>query len=267
MLKYININIAYRNQLIVVILPSMYKHDNIIPDSDSNLSKKEQVAAMFDNIAGKYDFFNRFLSMGIDKSWRKKALAFVKEVNPSIVLDVATGTADIALMMHKIVQPKRIEGIDISAQMLEIGKDKVKAAKAENVINLQIGDSEAIKFDANSFDAVTVAYGVRNFENLELGLSEIKRVLHDKGRVVVLEFSKPKQFVWQKLYNVYMGIVAPKMVGAFSKNKKAYQYLNNSVNAFPERDNFIAVLNKVGFKNSFYKELSFGICCIYVAEK
>ncbi len=245
----------------------MYNHDNVIPDSDSKLGKKEQVAAMFDSIAGKYDFFNRFLSLGIDKGWRKKAIKYVKELEPKRVLDVATGTADIALMMHKMVKPQTIEGIDISAQMLEIGKEKVKAANAQNVINLQIGDSEAINFEANSFDAVTISYGVRNFENLEKGLSEINRVLQPNGRMVILEFSKPRKKIWQWLYNVYMGIVAPNMVGAFSKNRKAYEYLNNSVNAFPERENLINVLNKVGFKNSFYKELSFGICCIYVAEK
>jgi demethylmenaquinone methyltransferase/2-methoxy-6-polyprenyl-1,4-benzoquinol methylase len=245
----------------------MYNHDNVIPDSNSNLSKKEQVAAMFDSIAGKYDFFNRFLSLGIDKGWRKKAIKYVQEIHPKNVLDVATGTADIALMMHKIAKPQRIEGIDISAQMLEKGKEKVVAANAQNVINLQIGDSEAIKFNDSTFDAVTVAFGVRNFENLEKGLSEILRVLDTNGRVVILEFSKPKRIIWQKLYNMYMGIVAPNMVGAFSKNRKAYEYLNNSVNAFPERENLTAILSKVGFKKSFYKELSFGICCIYVAEK
>jgi demethylmenaquinone methyltransferase / 2-methoxy-6-polyprenyl-1,4-benzoquinol methylase len=245
----------------------MYNHDKVIPDSDSQLGKKEQVAAMFDSIAGKYDFFNRFLSLGIDKGWRKKAIKYVQEIKANKILDVATGTADIALLMHKTMRPQLIEGIDISAQMLEKGKEKVKAAHADNVINLQIGDSEAINFEADSFDAVTVAYGVRNFENLEKGLSEIKRVLKPNGRMVILEFSKPKRFIWQKLYNLYMGVVAPNMVGAFSKNKKAYEYLNNSVNAFPERENLIAVFNKVGFKNSFYKELSFGICCIYVAEK
>ncbi len=245
----------------------MYNHDTVVPDQQSNLSKKEQVAAMFDEIAPKYDFFNRLLSMGIDIGWRKKALRYIKEVQPKNILDVATGTADFALMANKMIAPQKIEGIDISAQMLEVGKKKVVKKGASNVINLQIGDSEAINFSKNTFEAVTVAYGVRNFGDLEKGISEIHRVLTDGGRVVILEFSKPRKMIWQKLYNFYMGKVAPQMVGSMSKNKKAYQYLNDSVIAFPERENFVAVLNKVGFKNSFYKELSFGICCIYVADK
>jgi demethylmenaquinone methyltransferase/2-methoxy-6-polyprenyl-1,4-benzoquinol methylase len=245
----------------------MYKHDSVLPNATSDLSKKEQVAAMFDKIAPKYDFFNRFLSIGIDVSWRKKALRILKPLQPKVLLDVATGTADVAIMANKILQPKTIEGIDISAQMLAIGKEKVQKANLQDVIHLQIGDSEAIKFGDNTFDAVTVAYGVRNFEDLEKGMTEIKRVLQPNGKVVVLEFSKPKRKVWQKLYNVYMGLVAPKMVQAISKNKEAYEYLNNSVNAFPERENFVAILQKIGFKNCYFKELSFGICCIYVAEK
>jgi demethylmenaquinone methyltransferase / 2-methoxy-6-polyprenyl-1,4-benzoquinol methylase len=245
----------------------MYTHDQIVPDASSNLSKKEQVAQMFDDIAPKYDFFNRFLSLGIDKGWRKKALVYVKEKNPKTILDVATGTADLAIMAHQMIKPTRIEGIDISAQMLEFGKQKVKKAKAEQIINLTVGDSEAINFSKNTFDAVMVSFGVRNFGNLEKGLSEIHRVLNENGRIVVLEFSKPKNKVWAAMYKLYMKAVAPNLVAAFGNNKKAYQYLNDSVIAFPERENFLQVLEKVGFKKSFYKALSFGICCIYVAEK
>jgi demethylmenaquinone methyltransferase / 2-methoxy-6-polyprenyl-1,4-benzoquinol methylase len=250
-----------------LIFASMYKHDNVLPNAESNLSKKEQVAAMFDKIAGKYDFFNRFLSAGTDKGWRKKALAYLKPLEPKVMLDVATGTADVALMANKILKPNSIVGIDISKEMLNIGQQKIEKANCQDVIKLQIGDSEAINFDAETFDAITVAFGVRNFQNLEKGIAELHRVLKTGSRLIVLEFSKPKNNTWHNLYNLYMGIVAPTMVSVFSKNKKAYQYLNSSVNAFPERDHFIEVLNKAGFKKSFYKELSFGICCIYVADK
>jgi demethylmenaquinone methyltransferase / 2-methoxy-6-polyprenyl-1,4-benzoquinol methylase len=245
----------------------MYKHDTILPDANSKLSKKGQVAEMFNDIAYRYDFFNRFLSLGIDVQWRKKALRQLKASQPQILLDVATGTADVALMAHKLLKPKQIVGIDISTEMLKIGVEKVKKAGLEGQITLETGDAEAIKFTDNTFDAVTVAYGVRNFQDLEKGMTELLRVLKPNSKLVVLEFSKPKKKLPHRLYNLYMGIVAPKMVSVLSKNKKAYEYLNSSVNAFPEREHFVAVLNKVGFKNCFYKELSLGICCIYVAEK
>lgn len=245
----------------------MYKHDTIVPYENSTLSKKEQVAAMFDTIAGKYDFFNRFLSAGIDVRWRKKALQYLIPLQPQYMLDIATGTADVALMAQKILNPQKIVGIDISKEMLNIGIAKVAKANLNTVIDLQMGDSEAINFGDNTFDAVTVAYGVRNFENLEKGMAEIQRVLKPNGRLIVLEFSKPKQNIWSKFYNLYMGVVAPKMVSVFSKNKEAYQYLNNSVKAFPERENFVEVLKNANFKNCNFKSLSLGICCIYIADK
>jgi demethylmenaquinone methyltransferase / 2-methoxy-6-polyprenyl-1,4-benzoquinol methylase len=246
----------------------MYKHDNVVPYKNSDLSKKEQVAAMFDTIASKYDFFNRFLSVGIDKGWRKKALRQLEDKKPiDLMLDIATGTADVALMAHKILAPKKIIGIDISKEMLNIGKQKVEKAGLNSVIDLQIGDSEAINYANNTFDAVTVSFGVRNFQNLEKGINDINRVLKPNGRLVILEFSKPKHKISSKFYNLYNGIVAPKMVSIFSKNKDAYEYLNSSINAFPERNDLVAILEKSGFKNCFYKELSLGICCIYVADK
>jgi demethylmenaquinone methyltransferase / 2-methoxy-6-polyprenyl-1,4-benzoquinol methylase len=173
----------------------------------------------------------------------------------------------VAIMAANLLHPKHIDGIDISKEMLEIGKQKVLKKGLQNSINLQLGDSEAINFDDNTFDAVTVAYGIRNFQNLEKGLSEILRVIKPGCKLVILEFSKPKNSTYGKMYNLYMGMVAPQMVSVFSKNKKAYEYLNKSVIAFPERENLLAIMQKVGFKNSFYKELSLGICCIYVAEK
>jgi demethylmenaquinone methyltransferase/2-methoxy-6-polyprenyl-1,4-benzoquinol methylase len=222
---------------------------------------------MFNQIAGNYDFFNHLLSAGTDRGWRKKAIGELKGLNPQNLLDVATGTADVAIMAHKMLKPAAITGIDISENMLAIGREKVQKAGYQNVITLETGDSETINYPDATFDAVTVAFGVRNFENLEKGLSEIYRVLKPGGRAVILEFSKPKRTGWRKLYNVYMGIVAPKMVGALSKNKEAYQYLNRSANAFPERDDFKNIMTGCGFTGAYYKILSLGICCIYCGGK
>ena len=244
-----------------------FAHDEVVPVKQSSLSKKEQVAGMFDDIAFRYDFLNRFLSAGFDVRWRKKAIRQLKELNPKIILDVATGTADVAIMTTKILQPEKIIGIDISEGMLNLGRKKIEARGLTNIIELQAGDSETINFDSNSFDAVTVAFGVRNFENLEQGLSEIKRVLKPGGKLVVLEFSKPKAPGMKQLYNVYMKIVAPSMGKLFSKNRNAYKYLDESIKKFPEGKNFTSILDQVGYRNTYYKPLSLGICSIYCGEK
>ena len=181
---------------------------------------------MFDNIAYRYDFLNRFLSAGIDIWWRKKAIHQLKKLNPKQILDVATGTADVAIMTTSLLHPDKITGIDISDGMLEIGRAKIKKQGLENTIELINGDSEAIIFPDDSFDAVTVAFGVRNFEHLEKGLNEIKRVLKPGGKLVVLEFSQPKAPVVTQLYNVYMKLVAPNVGKLFSKNRNAYKYLD-----------------------------------------
>lgn len=244
-----------------------FAHDTIVPDKESSLSKKEQVAQMFDNIAFRYDFLNRFLSGGIDVMWRKRALEYLKMLKPQSVLDVATGTGDVALMAYKLLSPAKIIGIDISEGMLQIGREKVTKAGLNNVIELQKGDSETINFADNSFDAVTVAFGVRNFQNLEQGLSEILRVLRPGGKLVVLEFSKPKWPFVRSFYNLYMKIVAPGMGKLFSKNKEAYAYLDESIRKFPEGKNFLNILDALGYKNLEYKALSFGICSIYCGMK
>lgn len=241
-------------------------HDHIIPYKDSEKSKKEQVAEMFDRIAGRYDFMNRFLSAGIDMGWRKKAVKLLKKDDPKKILDVATGTADMAIIACKLLKPDEIAGIDISAQMLEAGKKKIEKERLADKIRLQPGDSETINFAENTFDAGMVAFGVRNFENLEKGLAEILRVLKPGSQLVVLEFSKPKQPV-RSFYNMYMGIVAPQISRWFRQNKEAYQYLCESANAFPDRKNFIDILNKVGYSDTRYKSLSLGICCIYTGRK
>lgn len=242
-------------------------HDYIIPYKDSDKNKKEQVAEMFDRIAPQYDFLNHFLSAGIDTGWRKKAIKRLKTDDPKTILDIATGTADMAILACHILDPDRIEGIDISAQMLERGKKKVDKEGLSSKIHLQIGDSEAINFSSNTFDGGMVAFGVRNFENLEKGLAEIHRVLKPGARLVILEFSKPKYWGMNSLYNLYMKIVAPKMAGWFSKNKEAYDYLCESAKAFPERQNFVNILNSIGFSDTSFKPLSLGICCIYTGRK
>jgi demethylmenaquinone methyltransferase/2-methoxy-6-polyprenyl-1,4-benzoquinol methylase len=246
---------------------NIYPHDTVVPFKNSSESKKKQVENMFDKIAFRYDFLNRFLSAGIDVGWRKKAIQQLKDLRPKKILDVATGTADFAITSFKILQPEKIIGIDISDGMLEIGKKKIEKAGLQNSIELLNGDSEAILFDDNSFDAVTVAFGVRNFENLEKGLSEIKRVLKPGGKLIVLECTKPSLPVLKQLYNFYMKFITPKIGKIIAKNNEAYQYLNDSVLKFPEKESFIQILNQSDYRNAFYKTLTLGICTIYCAEK
>jgi demethylmenaquinone methyltransferase/2-methoxy-6-polyprenyl-1,4-benzoquinol methylase len=243
-----------------------FAHDKVVPVKESALAKKQQVAEMFDDIAPRYDFLNRFLSARIDVGWRKKALKELKQQQPKTLLDVATGTADMAIMASSIVKPKKITGIDISEGMLEVGRKKI-AKLGLNDIELLKGDSETINFDDNSFDAVTVAFGVRNFENLEKGLSEIKRVLKPGGKLVILEFSKPKTPGVKSMYNLYMNIVTPGVGKLVSKNRNAYQYLHNSIKKFPEGKNFTSILDNLGYRNTYCKPLSLGICSIYCGEK
>lgn len=242
-------------------------HDHITPFKDSGKPKKEQVAEMFDRIADRYDFMNRFLSARTDIGWRKKAIRILKRDKPQLILDIATGTADMALMAYKLLKPAKIVGIDISAQMLEVGRKKIEKEGLGDKIELQGGDSETINFAENTFDAVMAAFGVRNFENLEKGLTEMLRVLKPGGQLVILEFSTPKRKAVRGLYNLYMGIVAPQVARWFRQNKEAYQYLNESTNAFPDRQLLVDILNKIGYSDTRFKSLSLGICCIYTGRK
>jgi demethylmenaquinone methyltransferase / 2-methoxy-6-polyprenyl-1,4-benzoquinol methylase len=244
-----------------------FAHDTVVPDKNSEGSKKQQVAAMFDDIAFKYDFLNRFLSAGIDIGWRKKAIRQLVDLQPKKILDVATGTADVAIMTTGILKADKIIGIDISDGMLEIGRQKVTKAGLANTIELLNGDSETIKFDDNSFDAVTVAFGVRNFQQLEKGLGEIRRVLKPGGKLVVLEFSKPKMPGVKSLYNLYMKVICPNLGKLFSKNRNAYKYLDESIQHFPEGKNFTSILDNLGYINTYCKPLSLGICSIYCGTK
>lgn len=244
-----------------------YSHDTVVPFKDSAETKKKQVAGMFDKIAFRYDFLNRFLSGGIDIYWRKQLIRQLAALHPQKVLDVATGTADVAIMTYKSLQPEKITGIDISEGMLGLGRKKIAKMALNGHIELIQGDSEAINFPPESFDAITVAFGVRNFENLEKGLSEMYRVLKPGGIAAILEFSRPKNKLFRLLYNFYMQRVAPLIGKWFCKDGEAYHYLHSSVKAFPESETFLHILQQSGFTETSLKRLSLGICTIYCGRK
>lgn len=222
---------------------------------------------MFNSIAPYYDFLNRLLSLGIDTIWRKKAVALLKRKKPKTILDVATGTADLALETARQIKPEKIIGVDISTQMLNIGKEKIRKKGWSEYIDLREGDSENLPFQDNTFDALTVAFGVRNFENLEVGLSEMRRVLKPGGLLVVLEFSKPRIFPFRQIFNAYFKYILPLVGRITSKDPKAYRYLYESVQAFPEGERFLSILTKLGYKSSQCRPLTLGVCSIYSAEK
>ncbi len=238
----------------------------VVPYKNEHTAKKEQVAEMFNNISTKYDFLNHFLSLGVDRVWRRKAINHLIDLQPKSILDVATGTGDFAIQALKL-NPEKIIGIDISEGMLKVGLEKIKKKGLENKVELHSGDSENIPYEDNKFDAVIVAYGVRNFENLEKGLSEMYRVLRSGGKMVVLEFSKPVLFPFKQLYNFYFQFVLPKIGKTVSKDNAAYTYLPESVKAFPDGDEFIYKLQNVGFKQAVCNPVTFGISSIYIAKK
>jgi len=238
----------------------------VVPYKDASENKKTQVAQMFNSIAGKYDFLNHFLSAGVDIYWRKKAIGLLKKSAPKQILDIATGTGDFAIEALN-VNPDKITGIDISEGMLAVGREKLTKKGLSEKIELLSGDSENLQFEANKFDAVTAAFGVRNFENLEKGLSEMNRVLKPGGRVVILEFSKPTAFPMKQAYNFYFKNILPVFGKMISKDQAAYTYLPESVQAFPDGKAFLNILEKVGFKNTQWQSLTFGICSIYTGIK
>lgn len=238
----------------------------MIKPYESEASKREQIEEMFDNVAHNYDFLNRILSLGIDIIWRKQAIAQLKELQPKKMLDIATGTADFALEALSL-EPDQIIGIDISNNMLEIGRKKIKKRHEQDIIQLYQEDSENLSFDDNTFDAATVAYGVRNFEHLEKGIAEIHRVLKPGAKFVVLEFSKPKVFPVKQIFNFYFKFILPVIGKVFSKDDRAYTYLPESVKHFPEGDQFVEILRNTGFKETQWIPQTFGISSIYTGIK
>jgi demethylmenaquinone methyltransferase/2-methoxy-6-polyprenyl-1,4-benzoquinol methylase len=238
----------------------------VIPYKELEEGKKEQVARMFNNISHRYDLLNRILSLGIDIRWRKQAVKILKSHKPEYVLDVATGTADFAIAALQ-AGPKKITGVDISEQMLAVGREKLARLNLTDKIELLSGDSENLAFKDNFFDAVIVSFGVRNFENLEKGMSEILRVLKPGGLLIVLEFSKPTGYFFKHIYNFYFKFILPSVGKLVSKDTAAYTYLPDSVNAFPYGKAFTDILDKTGFKNTKCKELTFGVSSIYTGLK
>jgi demethylmenaquinone methyltransferase/2-methoxy-6-polyprenyl-1,4-benzoquinol methylase len=239
---------------------------NVLPYKDKDTSKKEQIAAMFNSISGKYDFLNHFLSLGIDILWRKRAVRLLKNHQPKLILDIATGTGDFAIEALSL-NPEKIIGVDISEGMLSVGREKLIKKNLTDKIELLSGDSEVLPFEDNFFDAVIVSFGVRNFENLEKGLSDMLRVLKPGGKVVILEFSKPKSFPFKQIYQFYFQWILPKIGKLISKNHAAYTYLPDSVEAFPDGDDFLNILNKIGFQKNQCTPLTLGISSIYSGSK
>ena len=239
----------------------------VTPYQDPKASKKEQVAQMFNNISKTYDFLNHFLSLGIDIIWRKKAIKELLAAQPKLILDVATGTGDFAFEAIGILKPEKIIGVDISQGMLAIAHEKIEKRGLASVFEVRLGDSEKLLFEDNTFDAVTVAYGVRNFENLEQGLKDMHRVMKPGAKAVILEFSKPKAFPIKQLYNFYFHHVTPGIGKLFSKDRSAYAYLPESVAAFPDGDAFVKLMDKVGYRDTKCRPLAFGICSIYTGIK
>jgi demethylmenaquinone methyltransferase/2-methoxy-6-polyprenyl-1,4-benzoquinol methylase len=236
------------------------------PYGDEDRSKKEEVAEMFNNISGRYDFLNHFLSLGIDKIWRRKAVKKLKEINPKRILDIATGTGDFAIQ-SLVLKPKEVVGVDISAGMLDVGKTKMKAKGVDHIVRMELGDSENLSFEDAYFDAVTVAFGVRNFEHLEKGLSEMLRVTRSGGRIVILEFSKPKRFPVKQYFAFHSRYIIPFFGKRISKDGRAYAYLPESVAAFPEGKDFTDILTQVGYEKVSAETVSGGIATIYSGFK
>lgn len=238
----------------------------VVPYKSQESTKKDQVASMFDNISGTYDFLNHFLSLGIDNIWRRNAVKKLRDISPKQILDIATGTGDFAIAALKL-NPDKVTGIDISTGMLDMGREKMRKKGLDKRIELLEGDSESIQFEDNKFDAIIVAFGVRNFENLEKGLGEMLRVLKPGGKAVILEFSQPSTFPFKQGYNFYFRSILPKIGKLVSKDSSAYTYLPESVNAFPDGQDFLDILKKTGYKDVEWDPQTFGVSSIYTGTK
>jgi demethylmenaquinone methyltransferase/2-methoxy-6-polyprenyl-1,4-benzoquinol methylase len=244
----------------------MTEKTEITPYRQEDRTKKEQVADMFDNISGHYDFLNHFLSAGIDRLWRRKAIALLSADRPRRVLDIATGTGDLALAALKL-DPEEVVGVDISNKMLDVGRQKIAKRQLGKKVRLEYGDAENLPFGEGSFDALTAAFGVRNFGDLPKGLEEMCRVLRPGGKAVILEFSRPKNIIFRKLYYFYFYNVLPFVGKLISRDNRAYTYLPESVKVFPDGDEMASILKDCGFKTIQCIPLTFGISTIYLAEK
>ncbi len=238
----------------------------VTPYNDANRTKKEQVEEMFDNIAHRYDFLNHLLSLGIDITWRKKAIKWLGTGNPKKILDVASGTGDFAFEALAL-KPEKVIGFDLSEGMIKYGREKAIKLKAADVVEFVKGDSEGMPFADNSFDAITVGFGVRNFDNLKAGLAEMHRVLKPGGKVAILEASQPPNTIIRGLYGLYFNHIVPTVGRLFSKDVRAYKYLPESVKAFPEGAAFVKILEEVGYKNVQWQPLTLGACAFYKMEK
>ena len=238
----------------------------ITPYKDSTLGKKQQIAKMFDAISNEYDGLNRIISFGIDIKWRNKVVQIVADAQPINILDIATGTGDLAINLTR-TNASQIIGLDISEGMLDVGRRKILKKELHKTIDMVVGDSENLPFDDNAFDAITVAFGVRNFENLEIGLAEILRVLKPGGIVVVLETSVPTKFPFKQGYYLHTRVVLPLIGKLFSNDKSAYSYLSESASKFPYGTAFNNILTKTGFINTKALPQTFGVATIYTATK
>lgn len=238
---------------------------SVTPYNNSD-SKKNQVAQMFDNIAFRYDFLNSLLSLGIHKGWRKKCIKLIAKKNPQYILDVATGTADFAIEALKL-NPTKVVGVDISEGMMKFGRVKVEKLKAQSKITLHYGDAETCDLADNSMDAITVGFGVRNFEHLEMGLINMNRILKPGGQICILEFSTPRKFPFKQFYKFYFKFVTPTLGKIFSKDARAYTYLPESIKVFPDNEHFVSILKNCGYVNASFESLNFGLAAIYLAEK
>lgn len=245
---------------------SRYPQETIKPYNESE-NKTKQVEEMFDNIAPTYDHLNHLLSFDIDKFWRRKAIRMLKPFQPQQIMDVATGTGDFAIQAYQILRPKRLLGIDISEGMMNIGREKVKQAHLSEYISFMKEDCMSLSFPDNQFDAITVAFGIRNFEDLDKGLREMYRVLVPEGHLVILELSYPEKFIIKQLYDIYAGLIIPTIGKMLSKDHMAYTYLPQTIKAFPQGEVMKNILHKAGFRKAIFKRLTFGTCTLYFATK
>ena len=244
----------------------MYKQERITP-YDHTTDKGKQVEQMFDNIADAYDTLNHRLSWNIDKGWRKKAIRQLAPRHPLSVLDVATGTGDFAILAARMLEPQKVVGADISEGMMEIGRQKVAAAQLQDIISFRKEDCMQLSFGDNTYDAIIAAFGIRNFQDLEKGLSEMLRVMKEGGHLVILELSQPVRFPMRQLFWLYSHTLLPLYGKLLSKDNKAYRYLTASIEAFPQGEEMMTIFKKVGFKDPQFKRLTFGICTMYIATK